>query len=110
MNAKLTLPFIKSLKARDKVYEVSDSEVPGFLVRVQTSGNISYYVSYRSRGTRKKNRIRLGPTSVMSPTEARDKARAILGDEVGLPAGQVSQQLLAVKWLRYRISVGDLGP
>ena len=80
MNAKLTLPYVKALTSHEKVYEVSDSELPGFLVRIQPSGNMSYYVSYRNRGNRKKNRVRLGSTRVLSPAKAREKAREVLAD------------------------------
>jgi len=46
MKAKITKRTLQSLKPREKAYEVVDTELAGFIVRVQLSGSMSYYLSY----------------------------------------------------------------
>lgn len=67
--------LIASLQPQTRPYEVRDDRLPGFLVRVQPSGVMTYYAQY-ARG----KRMALGNTSVITPAQARDKAREILAD------------------------------
>jgi hypothetical protein len=48
MQARISATLIKGLRPKPKPYEVVDSEISGFLARVQPSGSISYYLSYRN--------------------------------------------------------------
>lgn len=75
MQGVLGVPLIKSLKPTDKPYEVRDTRLKGLLLRVQPSGAMSYYVEY-ARG----KRISLGRADVITPQDAREQAKAILGD------------------------------
>ncbi len=80
MQAKLTSTTIKSLEPHAKPYEVVDSQIKGFLVRVQPTGRKTYYYSYRGpSGSRK--RIKLGVAgSEMTPAQARDEATKRAGE------------------------------
>ena len=79
MKAKITNRLVKSLRPSQKPYEVVDTEVAGFILRVQPSGTMIYYASYRLQD-RRRNRVRLGSARVLSPTQARGKAKEVLAE------------------------------
>jgi integrase len=82
MKAHITAPQIKALKPSEKPYELVDDELKGFLARVQPSGTVTYYYSYRSMdGTRK--RARIGTHPGLTAPAAR-KAAEKLAAQVGL--------------------------
>ena len=86
MKAKLTAMTIRSLHPRDKPYEVVDTDLKGFLLRVQPSGVMTYYFSYRNDQGRRA-RCRIGKHRTVSPAQARDEAlnlsaRVIAGKDV----------------------------
>lgn len=67
VKAHISVVVIKNLQPGEKPYEVVDDQIRGFLVRVQPSGNISYYYAYRAPdGTRKRYRIGSHP-SIAAP-------------------------------------------
>ena len=59
-------------------YELRDSEIKGFLVRVQPSGAKNFYLDYRHDGRR--NRLRLGAYPNLSADGARELARIATGE------------------------------
>lgn len=65
--------LIKALQPSAKPMEIRDDRVKGFLLRVQPSGTMTYYVEYE-RGKRK----RIGPEAAFKPDEARTEAKKIL--------------------------------
>jgi len=79
MRAKITNRTPQSLVPKEKAYEVVDTELAGFIFRVQPAVSMNYYLSY-SRPGRRRNRVRLGSSKAVSPAEARDKARRVLAD------------------------------
>lgn len=73
MRALISTHLIKSLKPSETPVEVRDERVKGFLLRVQPSGSMTYYVEYQ-RGKRK----RIGPEVAFKPDEARTEAKKVL--------------------------------
>lgn len=73
MKTLISSSVISKSHPAKKPYEVRDTRVKGFLLRVQPSGAKTFYVEYR-RGKRK----RLGSADVIQPDKARTEARKIL--------------------------------
>ena len=72
----LTDRTLKSLKPKDKPYDVRDTEVRGLRVRVMPSGQRSFVLLARHSGKHSApSRKALGVYDVMSLEEARDEAR-----------------------------------
>jgi len=81
MKAKILNRLISELKTREKPYEIRDTQLHGFILRVQPSGVMSYYAEY-GRG----KRICIGRTDTLTVAQARDEAKrklagAALGDD-----------------------------
>jgi integrase len=76
MQAKLSTSSVKGFDAQEKAYEVVDSEIKGFLMRVQPTGRKTFYFTYRTEaGVRK--RIKIGVLgSSLTLAQARDQALA----------------------------------
>ena len=69
----LTQDFVRTLKPREKPYEVRDPRLKGFLLRVQPTSVMTYYAEY-GRG----KRHRIGRADALAPSQAREEARRIL--------------------------------
>lgn len=77
MKALISHRLVASLKPGPAKYDVYDSRLAGFAVRVQPTGRMAYYCVYgRARW------IRLGAVGVLTPEQARDKAVKILADAI----------------------------
>jgi integrase len=86
MHAKITTKFVKALTPTSKPYEIYDTEITGFLVRVQPSGHMSYYLFYRTPAGHQR-RYRIGAAARLTVAQARDlaqhyAARAVTGEDV----------------------------
>jgi len=79
MKTKIGGNLVSNIEPRLKPYEICDMELRGFRVRVQPSGVISFICTYRTRLGRR-HRVVLGRHPAMSPAQARDEARKVLGD------------------------------
>jgi integrase len=79
MQAFIGEALVDQLKPAVKPFEIRDTVVKGFLLRVQPSGRKSYYAEY-GRG----RRIAIGRADVLKPKQARAKAKEILaGAQLG---------------------------
>jgi integrase len=76
--AKLTKRVVDALTTREKDYFVFDEEVMGFGIRVLPSGKKTYIAQYRSGG--RTRRVKIGRATVLTPDEARARAKELLGD------------------------------
>ncbi|MEA1079548.1 site-specific integrase [Marinobacter qingdaonensis] len=79
MKEKLTDRLINSLAPTDKRYEVRDTVVPGFLVRVGVTGLKSYYLVYTGEDG-KRSKYKIGLCDAVSLADAREEARRRAGE------------------------------
>lgn len=75
MRAVIGNNLIAKLKPTEKQYDIRDTKLIGFLIRVNPTGKMSYVCEYK-RG----KRVNLGKVGIITPAQARDKAKEILGD------------------------------
>lgn len=82
MKAKITLSLLNKLEATGTRYDVHDTSIIGFMVRVTIKGDKSYYVQW-ARGKKK----RLGRVGIMTLEQARNEALRYLSEarEYGEP-------------------------
>lgn len=73
--SKATLKRIASEQFRD--HEIVDTELKGFGIRIRSTGATSYFFRYSRPSDGKIDRISLGPTTILSPEEARERAREL---------------------------------
>jgi site-specific recombinase XerD len=79
---KLTKRFVDSLRpvTRDTLHR--DSDLPGFALRVKPSGVRTWVIQYRNTAGRTR-KLALGRVGVLTPEEARQRARKALGAVAG---------------------------
>lgn len=75
MKAFIGNSLISKLTPSEKQYDVRDTKLSGFLIRVNPTGKMFYVCQY-TRG----RRINIGQVGILTPAQARDKAIEILGD------------------------------
>ena len=77
MKKEISARLLRSQHVRPKEtpFEITDTRLPGFTLRVQPSDRKSYVV----RWGRNKRRT-LGSVGVLTPAEARERAQRILGN------------------------------
>lgn len=72
-----TRALVRAAAPRDKMYELSDGALPGFILRVLPSGKKVFLVRYRHNGKDRRERLGLWGTEI-TIEEARERARTIL--------------------------------
>jgi integrase len=73
---KLTKRIVDTAKTKESEYFIWDDDIPGFGLRVLPSGSKRYVVQYRV--SRRSRRISLGPSSVLTCEQARNRAIGII--------------------------------
>ncbi len=75
MKVTINSSLLSQLKPGKKPYDVRDDKLTGFMIRVNISGKLLYMCEY-DRG----KRIQISRVGVITPTQARDRALAILSE------------------------------
>ncbi len=73
---KITKHLVEAAEIRGKHYTITDSQIPGFGIRIMRGGTRTYVVMYRAGGRRR--RMVLGHHGVTTPEQARTSAINIL--------------------------------
>src|SRR4051794_819399 len=79
---KITKRTVDAASARERRYELWDADLKGFGLRVEPNGSRSFIVRYRPGAggrTAPKRFISIGRYGMLTPDEARRKARELLG-------------------------------
>lgn len=77
MKANINSTLVQRLKPKSKPFDVWDEKLTGFLIRVNVTGKMLYMCQY-GRG----KRVAIGKVGILSPAQARDCAKEILGDVI----------------------------
>lgn len=96
-NGRLTKRTVDAVSPQPERYVVWDSELKGFGLRVEPSGAKTFLVRYRPKGagrTGAKRFIKVGRHGTVTPEEARNRAKAILG-AVAAGADPAGEQIKA---------------
>ena len=75
-NLSLNQSRVDRLKPRISTYDIRDTDLKGFGIRVLPSGKKSYFLQTQYDGQRRWTKI--GDTDAMPETEARSQARSLL--------------------------------
>lgn len=78
MKSAISVPAIRNLQPESRPYELVDERLTGFLARVQPTGSITYYFSYRAQdGARRRYRIGSHPgTTAIAARKAAENLAA----------------------------------
>ena len=76
MKAKIGKELLSKIEPQNRPYEIYDTEMKGFTLRVQPSGTLIFLVRYRWNG--KQTRVVIGKHPIFTPAQARDDAKKIL--------------------------------
>ena len=80
-SVRLSQSSVKAAQPQDRRYELWDSELSGFGVRVEPTGSKTFFVRYRAGGGRRgpKRFVKIGRYGSVTVDEARKEAKRILG-------------------------------
>ncbi len=84
MKARITQGFVNRMTPKEKPFDVLDTYLKGFILRVEPSGTMSYFIRYRKPDDGKMTRYRIGGADKLTAAQARDEAKERLaGAELG---------------------------
>lgn len=83
MSVKLTARSVKNAQPGNRVYNVHDTEISGFVLRVQPSGKKAFYlrgrVTYPDRSRGPQRYYHIGDANTLTPAQARHEAQRLAG-------------------------------
>ena len=80
MKTKLTAQLVAGLPSADTPYEVNDTDLRGFQLRIHPSGTKTYQCVYRLRESGRRNRYVIGRSPPLTRWQARNEALKVLAD------------------------------
>ncbi len=78
MKKRITANLVAGLEVQNKIYDITDDQLPGFVVRVNPSGLKVYCLRY-TLSSGKRDRFAIGKVGILSVAQAREEAKKILG-------------------------------
>ena len=97
----LTAPFVRHCVCPEGVRKIDffDAAVPGFMVEVRSTGGKTFYQRYRDAHSRERQ-FKIGSAHVLTVSQARRKARAILAEAIlGRDPQQEREELRSIPTL-----------
>ena len=82
MIAKLTNRTVAALKPQGGTFDVRDTDIKGFLLRVRPTGSMTYFLQYRNADGLQKH-YKIGNVGSITPVQARDIAEKKAGEVAG---------------------------
>lgn len=77
MKAIINTTLLSQIKPTTSEYDIWDTKLTGFILRINPNGNMVYRCEY-ARG----KRVTIGNAKILTPIQARDRAKEILADVV----------------------------
>lgn len=79
MKSKLTTRSVEASKPKPLAYDLYDTEIVGFLLRVNPTGLKTYYFTYRN-SKEKRTRYKIGRATEITSAQARNIAKKLTGE------------------------------
>ena len=101
MQAKITKRVVDAANSRGVEYQVLDTEIPGFGLRVRSSGSKSFFIQYRRQGRLVRCSIGLYPdlTAIMARDIARKLREKVVSGEDPLAERRAQKAILTISEL-----------
>jgi integrase len=103
MQAKITNRFVDSLEPKPKLYDVRDTELKGFMLRVRPNGGMSWLFDYRNAEGRRLN-FKLGSYPGLKAEGARRQAEIVAGKIAAGTDVQAEKKEVRIEAARAKVS------
>ena len=103
MKTKLTKRSVAPLKPRKATYDVRDTDIKGFLIRVRPTGFMTYLLQYRNELGRQTH-YKIGVVGNLTPAQARDIAEKKAAEAASGKDIQIERKELRAKGERDRFN------
>jgi integrase len=114
---RLTKEVVDKARPKNERFVLWDDKLPGFGLRVEPTGTKTFFLRYRAKGAGRqgaKRFFKIGNMGAMTPDEARNRARQVLGEIAGGadPAARIAKEkeALTVAALAERYLEDEVAP